>query len=103
MAEEARVRTDPELRAGRFMERWRALEAERGDAHTSPAATRMAEMVNGLRDDPALRMEWERRAPQLGLGRYHPLSIAQTLERSRETDRELQRAHGLSYNRPRQG
>ena len=96
MAEEARVRTDPELRAGRFVERWRALSAERGDAHIGPAATRMAEMVNGLRDDPALRMELERRAPELGLGRDRTPSIEKTLERSLEIDRDRQRDRGLS-------
>ena len=96
MAEEARVRTAPELRAGRFMERWRALEAERGDSGTGPAADRMAEMVNGLRDDPALRVELERRAPELGLGRDRTPSIEKMLERSIEIDRDRQRDRGLS-------
>src|SRR3546814_2737144 len=81
------------------MERWRALEAERGDAHTSPAATRMAEMVNGLRDDPALRMELERRAHELGLGRDRTPSIEKTLERSLEIDRDRQRDRGLRRDR----
>ncbi len=68
MAEEARVRADPALRAGRFLERWQTLSAERGDAQNGPAAQRMAIMVDDLRHDPALRMELERRAPELGLG-----------------------------------
>lgn len=98
MAEEARVRADPALRAGRFMERWRELEAERGDARYGPAATRMSIMVDDLVHDPALRMELERRAPELGLGRDRQQSVEQMLERQLRLDRErdLQQDRGLS-------
>ena len=98
MAEEARVRADPALRAGRFMERWQALSAERGEARTGPAAQRMAIMVDDLRHDPALRMELERRAPELGLGRDRQPSPEQMLERQMklERDRDLQQDRGLS-------
>ena len=98
MAEEARVRADPMLRAGRFLERWQTLSAERGDAQNGPAAQRMVIMVDDLRHDPALRIELERRAPELGLGRDRQPSIEQTLERQLRLERErsLQQDRGLS-------
>jgi hypothetical protein len=98
MAEEARVRADPELRAGRFMERWRALEAERGDARYGPAVTRMSIMVDDLVHDPALRKELERRAPELGLGQERQQPVEQMLERQfrLDRDRDLQQDRGLS-------
>ena len=98
LAEETRVRADPMLRAGRFMERWQTLSAERGDAHSGPAAQRMAIMVDDLRHDPALRMELERRAPELGLGRERQPSIEQVLEQQLRLERErhLQQDRGLS-------
>ncbi|WP_267382417.1 MULTISPECIES: Ti-type conjugative transfer relaxase TraA [unclassified Sphingomonas] len=89
MAEEARVRADPNLRAGRFMERWRELETERGEARVGPAAQRMAIMVDDLRHDPALRMELERSAPELGL--YRQPSPEQVLEQMKRMDRERER------------
>ena len=96
MAEEARVRADPVLRADRFMERWQALRTERGDAHNGPAAHGMAEMVHGLRDDPALRVELEQRAPELGLGRERQQGIEQMLEHQIRIDRDRQQDLGLS-------
>ena len=97
MAEEARVRADPQLRAGRFMERWRTLEAERGDARTGPAAQRMAIMVDDLVHDPSLRMELERSAPELGL-RPQP-SPDQVLERMMRMERERDRDRGYDLSR----
>jgi hypothetical protein len=98
MADEARVRADPALRAGRFMERWQALSVERGEARTGPAAHQMAIMADDLRHDPALRMELERRAPELGLARDRQPSPEQMLERQMklERDRDLQQDRGLS-------
>jgi hypothetical protein len=98
MAEEARVRADPQLRAERFMERWQELEAERGDARYGPAVTRMAIMVDDLVHDPVLRKELERRAPELGLGRDRQQSAEQVLERQLRIDRDraLQQDRGLS-------
>ena len=100
MAEEARVRADPQLRAGRFMERWRVLEAERGDARTGPAAQRMAIMVDDLVHDPSLRIELERTAPELGL-RPQPspdqvLERIMRMERDRERERDRNRGYDLS-------
>lgn len=88
MSEEARVRADPALRVGRFMERWQALSTERGEAHTGLAAQRMASMIDDLRHDPALRMELERSAPELGLGRDRQPSVEQVLERQMQRDLE---------------
>ena len=99
MAEEARVRIDPGLRAGRFVEQWRALEIERGDARKGPAADRMAEMANGLRDDPGLAQELARRAPELGLGQDRGRSIEEILERSRNLERDRDRQQDLGLSR----
>ena len=90
MAEEARVRADPGLRAGRFMERWRALEAENGGAGRTAA---QAEMIDGLRHDPALRSQLERSAPELGLDRDRQQMAEQTrrIEMDRARDRQQDR------------
>ena len=96
MAEEARVRGDPALRAGRFMERWRTLETDRGEARTGPAAQQMAIMVDDLRHDPSLRLELERSAPELGLARDRQPSLEQILERQLRIDRDRQQDLGLS-------
>ncbi|KQM21509.1 conjugal transfer protein TraA [Sphingomonas sp. Leaf24] len=90
MAEEARVRADPDLRAGRFMERWRALEAEGGPGSARVTAGR-AEMIDGLRHDPLLRAELERSAPELGLDRDRQRQIEVQRARDREQDRGMGR------------
>ncbi len=90
MAEEARVRADPASRAGRFMERWRGLEAEGGPGSARVAAGR-AEMIDGLRHDPALRSELERCAPELGLDRDRQRQIEVQRARDREQDRGMGR------------
>ena len=97
MAEEARVRTDPQLRAERFMERWRALEVENGGAGSSRATVDRAEMVDGLRHDPALRAELKRGAPELGLDRDRqtPEQVLQRqIEMERARDRQQDRGLG---------
>ena len=96
LAEEARVRADPALRADRFMEHWRELEAERGDARTGPVAQRMAIMVDDLRHDPMLKEELARRAPELGIRIARAPSIEQMLERQRQLERDWQQDHDLS-------
>ena len=98
MAEEAKVRADPQLRAGRFIERWRELDAERGDARSDPAAQRMAIMVDDLVHDPALRMELERSAPELGLRpQQSPEQVLEQMKRmDRERERDRQQDRGLS-------
>ena len=97
MAEEARVRTDPQLRAERFMERWRALEAENGGAGSGTVAR--AELVAGLRHDPALRAELERRAPELGLDRDRQQSVEQVLQRQIEMQRARDRQQDRGMGR----
>jgi hypothetical protein len=70
MAEERRVRLDPDARAERFVESWRDLARERagGDqARSDKAVTRMGAMADGLRRDPDLAKALERRAPELEL------------------------------------
>ena len=98
MAEEARVRTDPQLRAERFMERWRALEAENGGSGSSRATATRADMIASLHRDPALRNELERRAPELGLDRDRQQSVEQMRQRQIEMDRarDRQQDRGLS-------
>ncbi|WP_322966060.1 Ti-type conjugative transfer relaxase TraA [Sphingomonas fuzhouensis] len=88
MAEEARVRGDPYSRAERFMERWRALEAEGGGGSGRIASVR-ADMIDGLRHDPALRAALERHAPELGLDRGH--QIERVRMRDRQQDRGFER------------
>ena len=97
MAAEARVRTDPQLRAERFMERWRALEVENGGAGSGSAAA--AELVAGLRHDPALRAELERRAPELGLDRDRQQLVEQVLQRQIEMQRARDRQQDRGLGR----
>jgi hypothetical protein len=91
MANEARVRADPGLRADRFMERWRGLEVGGGGGR-SPA---QAEMIDELRHDPALRGELERQAPELGLERDRQ----QAIEHMRQRQIEMQRARERDQDR----
>ena len=98
MAEEARVRVDPSLRAGRFMERWRALEAENG-AGSNRAAIAEADMIDGLRHDPALRNELERQAPELGLDRDRQQAIEQMRQRQIEMQRARERDQDRGFSR----
>ncbi len=98
MAEEARVRADPGLRAGRFMERWRALEAENGTG-SNRAAIAKADMIDGLRHDPALRNELERQAPELGLDRDRQQAIEQMRQRQIEMQRARERDQDRGFSR----
>ena len=91
---EARLGLDPQLRAERFMERWRALEAQSGGGNGRAVADR-AEMIDGLRHDPPLRAELERSAPELGLDRHNPEQMRQRqIEMQRARDREQDRGMG---------
>ncbi|KQN89884.1 conjugal transfer protein TraA [Sphingomonas sp. Leaf231] len=96
MAAEAQVRADPQLRAVRFMERWRALEAGHGDGRGMAA---QAEMIDGLRHDPALRSELERSAPELGLNRDRQQVAEQMRERQIEMDRARDRQQDRGFER----
>jgi Ti-type conjugative transfer relaxase TraA len=92
MTEEARVRLDPEARAGRFVERWQELS--RSDAGSGPVKERMIGMIEGLRHDPALAKALEHRAPELAIQLNRGRSIDKALERSIGLDRG--RDYGLS-------
>ena len=67
---------------------------ESGAAGSGPAVVARAEMIDGLRHDPALRMELERRAPELGLDRYR-----QTPEQILQRQIEMQRARDRQQDR----
>jgi hypothetical protein len=98
MAEELRVRTDPQLRAARFMERWWALEMDGGDG--SRAARAQAEMIAGLREDPVLRAELARSAPELGLDRDRA-TPEQMLQRQLEMQRQFEMNRARDHDRGR--
>ena len=94
MAEERRVRLDPDARADRFVESWRGLTRERagGDqAQADKATTRMGAMAEGLRRDPDLAKALERRAPELEL----------KLERGRGIEKSLEQSIGIGRERDR--
>ena len=99
MRHETRARTDPHLRADRFVERWQGLSAERdrlyrsGDmAGRDKAGQAMAGMAKSLERDPQMESVLRNRRPELGLqmemGRELSRDLAQTLRRGRD--------HGLS-------
>ncbi|MFD1788561.1 Ti-type conjugative transfer relaxase TraA [Sphingomonas floccifaciens] len=99
MAEEARVRTDPELRAGRFVESWRAMQRDRagmeraGDkAGAERLRGRMEKLAGGLHRDPQLESALARRAPELELKMERGRSIGQELAQQiggRDRDRGM--------------
>lgn len=94
MAQERRVRLDPDARADRFVESWRGLARERagGDqARIDKATTRIRAMAEGLRRDPELAKALERRAPELELerGRSIEKSLEQSIVIGRERDRGM--------------
>jgi hypothetical protein len=94
MAEERRVRLDPDARAARFVESWRGLARERagGDqARAEKAITRMGAMAEDLRRDPELAKALERRAPELEL----------KLERGRSIEKSLEQSIGIGLERDR--
>ena len=98
MAEERRVRLDPDARADRFVESWRGLGRERagGDqARADKAVTRMGAMAEGLRRDPELAKALERRAPELELKLERGRSIEKSLEQSIGIGRERDRGMSL--------
>lgn len=100
MAEEQRVRLDPELRAGRFVEGWQAMQRahagmERaGDAQgAAKVRERMEKAAGGLHRDPQLESALRRRAPELELkmerGRSIGQELAQSIGGGREHDRGM--------------
>ena len=96
MAQEARVRADPHLRADRFVERWQGLRAEH-DRHSragnmaegEKSSKIMENMAKGLERDPQMEAVLRGRARELGL------------EISMKQDRNLSRELGLGLGRNR--
>ncbi|QCI96234.1 Ti-type conjugative transfer relaxase TraA [Novosphingobium sp. EMRT-2] len=95
MAQEAQVRTNPELRADRFVERWQGMARERADLARSGdreaaqrTGKRMESLAGTLHRDPQLESMLRRRAPELGLEMGRDRSIGQELTRSLEIGRD---------------
>ena len=101
MAEEQRVRLDPEARAGRFVEAWKAMQRDRAAlerAGDRPGAERMrgnmAKVAGAIGRDPQLESALRRRAPELELKLENDRAIGDALAKSLGPDRERDR--GLS-------
>lgn len=102
MAEEQRVRLDPEARAGRFVEAWKMMQRDRvaleraGDrAGAERMRGNMAKVAGAIGRDPQLESALRRRAPELALklekDRAIGDALAKSLEPGRERDRGLSR------------
>ncbi|WP_343764182.1 Ti-type conjugative transfer relaxase TraA [Sphingomonas molluscorum] len=101
MAEEQRVRLDPEARAGRFVEAWQAMQRDRatleraGDrAGAERMRGNMAKVAGAIGRDPQLESALRRRAPELALKLEKDRAIGDALAKSLGPDRERDR--GLS-------
>ncbi|BAV66853.1 conjugal transfer protein TraA [Sphingobium sp. 22B] len=101
MAEERRVRLDPEARAGRFVEAWKAMQRDRaaleraGDrAGAERMRGNMAKVAGAIGRDPQLESALRRRAPELALKLEKDRAIGDALAKSLGPDRERDR--GLS-------
>ncbi|AGH51951.1 conjugal transfer protein TraA [Sphingomonas sp. BHC-A] len=103
MAQEARVRADPNLRADRFVERWQGLKQERdrlyraGDmAGRERTGKEMAGMAKSLERDPQVELVLRNRTRELGLeigmGRGRGMN-------SGDLGRELARDLGIGMGR----
>ncbi|MDY7526313.1 Ti-type conjugative transfer relaxase TraA [Sphingomonas sp. 10B4] len=102
MAQEARVRTDPRLRADRFVERWQELQGQHADferagyaAGRDKAGQEMADMAKGLERDPQVESLLRSRSRELGLG----ISERQDRDIGRELSRDLNRDRDLGMSR----
>jgi len=102
MAEEQRVRLDPDARADRFVTGWQVMQRQQagleraGDtAGAEKLRGRMAQAAGGLARDPQLESALRRRAPELEIRIEREQSIGDALARSigsgRERDRGLSR------------
>ena len=101
METERQVRTDPEKRAGRFVEQWQGMKEARasmeraGDhAGAERLGKRMESIAGGLHRDPQLESALHRRAPELELKMERGRSIANELAQSLTIGRD--RDHGMS-------
>jgi Ti-type conjugative transfer relaxase TraA len=95
---ETEIRTDPERRADRFVERWQKLDRQRqrqysdGD-YSGYKATRvqMGDMARSLERDPQLESLLAARGKELGI----------SLNTGRSLGRELAHSHGIDFDRSR--
>jgi hypothetical protein len=98
MEAERQVRTDPEKRAGRFVEQWQGMK----EAHASmkragdregaeKLGKRMEGIAGGLHRDPQLESALTRRAPELALSMERGRSIGQELAQSVSIGRDRDR------------
>ncbi|ABS65700.1 Ti-type conjugative transfer relaxase TraA [Xanthobacter versatilis] len=95
---ETEIRTDPERRAGQFVERWKKLDQQRqrqysdGD-YSGYNATRvqMGDMARSLERDPQLESLLASRRKELGI----------SLNTGRSLGRELAHSHGIDIDRSR--
>jgi hypothetical protein len=101
MAEEQRVRLDPDARADRFVKGWKAMQLarkglERADdkVRAEKLRERMEKAAGGLHRDPQLEAALRRRAPELELKLEKGRAIGEALAKSLGPDRE--RDGGLS-------
>ena len=102
MAQEARVRTDPNLRADRFVERWQQLSQDRDQLYRTgdmtgreKAGKEMAGMAKSLERDPQVESILRGRTRELGL----EIGINQNRELARELTRDLGLGRGLGMSR----
>ncbi|MCG5235557.1 Ti-type conjugative transfer relaxase TraA [Xanthobacter oligotrophicus] len=95
---ETEIRTDPERRAGQFVEHWKKLDQQRqrqysdGD-YSGYKATRvqMGDMARSLERDPQLESLLAARGKELGI----------SLNTGRSLGRELAHSHGIDFDRSR--
>jgi hypothetical protein len=95
---ETEIRTDPERRADRFVERWQKLDRQHqrqysdGD-YAGYKATRvqMGDMARSLERDPQLESLLAARKKELGI----------SFETGRSLGRELAHSHGIDFDRSR--
>ncbi|BCI72962.1 hypothetical protein SPKIRA_37920 (plasmid) [Sphingomonas paucimobilis] len=102
MAEEQRVRLDPDARADRFVEGWQTMQRQRaglernGDsAGAERMQARMEKAAGGLARDPQLESALRRRAPELKLDMQRERSIGDALAASIDCG-DRQRDRGMS-------
>ena len=98
MAEEQRVRLDPDARADRFVEGWHAMQRQRaglersGDtAGAERLQARMEKVAGGLARDPQLESALRHRVPELEIRIERERSIGDALARSIEPGRKRDR------------
>ncbi|WP_421700660.1 Ti-type conjugative transfer relaxase TraA [Ancylobacter sp.] len=95
---ETEIRTDPERRADRFVDRWQKLDRQhqrqyaQGDyAGYKSTRLQMGDMARSLERDPQLESLLANRKKELGI----------SFETGRSLGRELARSHGIDFDRSR--